>query len=99
MRIYLLIVGMALVTVIPRLLPFITLKIDKIPSLFRIFLSYIPFAAMGALIIPGIGDSIPESTTAALGGAIAATCIALSTRNLLLTIGGGVFTAALFLLF
>jgi len=52
---------MALVTYIPRLLPLVFVKADKLPEKFKLFLSYIPFAVLGALIIPDGLTGIPDS--------------------------------------
>ncbi len=52
---------MAAVTFIPRLLPLIFLKADKLPEKFKQFLSYIPYAVLGALIIPAGLSGIPDS--------------------------------------
>jgi len=52
---------MALVTYIPRLLPLVLVKADKLPVKFKLFLSYIPYAVLGALIIPDGLSGIPGS--------------------------------------
>ncbi len=68
MKIYITVILMALVTYIPRVLPMSFLHIDKIPTKFRKFLYFIPYAALGALIFPGgltaISGNIPLSTLA-----------------------------------
>ncbi len=51
---WLLIVGMMLVTYIPRLIPLITLSKKPLPAKIRRFLTYIPYTALSALIIRGI---------------------------------------------
>lgn len=56
----LLIVGMMLVTYIPRLLPFLMLSNKEIPNKLRKFLQYIPYTALGALIIPGVFSATPN---------------------------------------
>ncbi len=72
-EIYLLIIGMAVVTYIPRVLPaFLT---DKIAFKGRAkkFLSLLPYAAMSALVFPGVfsvDDAFPLYGIA--GGAVAA---------------------------
>lgn len=53
MNIYLIIVGMMVVTYIPRLLPFFALDQEKIPPGVKRWLKWLPYAALGALIIPG----------------------------------------------
>ena len=56
-----LVILMALVTYIPRLLPLVLVKAGKIPYKFKLFLSYIPYAVLGALIIPDGLSGIPNS--------------------------------------
>lgn len=62
------ILGMMLVTYIPRLFPFLTMSEDKLPSRMRKFLNYVPYTALGALIIPGVFSTTPEVPLAAIGG-------------------------------
>lgn len=59
-NIYLLILGMALVTYLPRIIPFVLIGEKKLSPKFEEFLSYIPYAALGALIFPGSFDAIPN---------------------------------------
>lgn len=49
-----LIVGMGLVTFIPRVLPLIALKTENWPDWSKRMLGRVPFAILGALIFPGI---------------------------------------------
>ncbi len=60
-NIFILVLLMALVTYIPRLLPLVFIKADKLPGKFKLFLSYIPYAVLGALIIPDGIRGIPDS--------------------------------------
>lgn len=50
----LLILGMMLVTYIPRLLPLITLSKKPLSPFFKRVLTYIPYTALSALIVKGI---------------------------------------------
>ena len=59
--ILLLVLLMAAVTFIPRLIPLIFIRVDNVPKKLRIFLSYIPYAVLGALIIPDGVFGIPNS--------------------------------------
>ena len=52
---------MAAVTFIPRLMPLVFVKADKLPEKFKQFLSYIPYAVLGALIIPAGFSGIPDN--------------------------------------
>ena len=58
MKIYIIILLMAVVTYIPRFLPMQILSGEKIPDKIKSFLYFIPYAALGALIIPGGIDAI-----------------------------------------
>lgn len=48
------IIGMGIVTYIPRLLPFVVLNGVKMPPFLQGVLKNVPYATLGALIIPGI---------------------------------------------
>lgn len=63
-----LIFGMAAVTYIPRLMPFLLLNRLRIPHRVNAFLKAIPVAAIGALIVPGVLTATPDLPAAALAG-------------------------------
>ena len=63
-----LILGMAAVTYVPRLLPFLFFSNAQIPRRVDVFLKCIPAAAIGALIIPGVMTATPQLPAAALLG-------------------------------
>lgn len=63
-----LIFGMAAVTYVPRLMPFLLLNRLRIPHRVNAFLKAIPVAAIGALIVPGVLTATPELPAAALTG-------------------------------
>ncbi len=63
-----LILGMAVVTYGPRLLPFLFFSNTRIPRRVDAFLKCIPVAAIGALIIPGVITATPDMPEAALLG-------------------------------
>jgi branched-subunit amino acid transport protein len=50
----LIIAGMAIVTYIPRMFPFIFMEKIKIPAFVQRILRNVPYAMLGALIFPGI---------------------------------------------
>ncbi len=64
------ILGMAAVTYLPRLLPFLILSNRTIHKRLDVFLKCIPAAAIGALIIPGALTATPDMPMAALGGMV-----------------------------
>lgn len=55
-----LILGMCLVTYLPRLIPFLIVQEIKMPQTLGIFLQYIPYAVLGSLIFPQIFFSAGE---------------------------------------
>jgi branched-subunit amino acid transport protein len=87
-----LILGMAAVTYVPRLLPMAFLPGKKLPRRLRRFLSCIPFAALGALIIPGGLDAIPGELLLSGLGLVAALISAFFFRNLLVPMAAAVVT-------
>lgn len=62
------ILGMGMVTYLPRLMPFLLLTRRPIPRRLNAFLRCIPAAALGALIIPGALQATPEAPLAAIAG-------------------------------
>jgi branched-subunit amino acid transport protein len=68
MKIWFVILGMMAVTFVPRLIPLITLTDRPLPAFLRRFLQFIPYTALGALIIPGVMGATPGKPLAALVG-------------------------------
>jgi len=52
--IILMIIGMGIVTYIPRMLPLVVLNGVKMPPFLQGVLKNVPYATLGALIVPGI---------------------------------------------
>lgn len=48
------IIGMGIVTYIPRMLPLVVFQRVKLPAFWQGVLKNVPYATLGALIIPGI---------------------------------------------
>ena len=89
------VLGMAIVTYIPRMLPMVLLQGLRLQPFIKRFLSFIPFAALGALIFPEIlysTDSIPSS----LVGAFLAVTVALLSKNLIMIVLSGIFGSLLY---
>lgn len=51
---FLIILGMAIVTYIPRVLPLVVINGKEMPPKVKAVLQNVPYAALGALIFPGI---------------------------------------------
>ena len=70
-RLIFLIIGMALVTYLPRLLPMLLFSSIELPSFWKRFLSFIPYTALSALLFPEILFSTESIESAIFGGSIA----------------------------
>lgn len=81
-----LILGMMVVTYLPRLLPFMMFKNKNVNKDFERFLKLIPYTALGALIIPGVFTAVEGELFGGIIGAIVAVIVALLTENLVLTV-------------
>ena len=64
----------------------------------RSFLKVLPACALGALIVPDVLSSIPESPVVALSGVAVAGAISLTRGGLLISVIAGVGVAYLLLL-
>lgn len=87
------ILGMAVVTYLPRFLPMYILTRLKIPQIVIDWLKYVPVAVLAALIVPGIITADREifislSNTYLLAS-LPAFLLALLTRSMLVTILAG----------
>jgi branched-subunit amino acid transport protein len=85
-----LLLGMGLVTYLPRVLPLLILSERNLPQGLRNWLSLIPVAILAALLAPGLLiNSSPQSFTlgkAELFAALPTLLIALRTRSLGVTV-------------
>jgi branched-subunit amino acid transport protein len=98
MNLWLVIALMGVVTFVPRLLPLLVLKNRKIPVLLRRLLRAIPFAALGALILPGVLDAVPSLPVSAIAGMVAAVVVSWFGGGLILSVVSSVGAVFLFLL-
>lgn len=94
-RFLIIVLGMSLVTYIPRVLPMLLLKDKELPKFLKSFLSYIPYAVLGALIFPGILDSTGSLITSISGG-IAALIVSLFKVNVIFIVLAGILTSYVF---
>lgn len=88
------IVGMAVVTFLPRFLPAVLVNRFTPPKWFQNWLEYIPYAALGALIFPGILTVEASAPWIGLGGGLVALVLALLRFHILY----GIFGSILFVL-
>ncbi|NLO38063.1 MAG: AzlD domain-containing protein [Ruminiclostridium sp.] len=90
----LIILGMSLVTYLPRVLPVVILSKMNIPEWFLQWLKYIPVAVLSALLVPGILISEGKLNFSLhnrnLLAAVPCIFIAYKTKNLFITVLSGV---------
>lgn len=90
----LLAVLMMLVTVPSRILPIFFLENRKLPIFIEAFLGYIPYAALGAMIFPGILTATGDFKSSA-AGTLAAFALGWLGKGPLIVLLGGILAAYL----
>ncbi|MCA1012130.1 AzlD domain-containing protein [Halobacillus halophilus] len=90
------IIGMALVTAIPRVLPAFIVDIVSFPKWVDRWLNAIPYAALGALIFPGILSVKPEAPQIGVIAGLTAVLLAWLDLHIILVVLGAI--ASVFLL-
>jgi Branched-chain amino acid transport protein (AzlD). len=83
------VIGMGLVTYLPRMLPFVTLERVEFPPFIRGVLKNVPFAILGALIFPGV-LFIHDHPAFGLIGLATAFLIAMSGANVIFVVLGSI---------
>jgi len=91
------ILGLMIVTYIPRLLPFLIISNKKLPGKLRQFLEYVPYAALGALIIPGAINTIPGHPLATAVGLSFAFLYSYLKGGMIITVVGGIIATYIIL--
>ncbi len=89
-NVLLVIAGMALVTYIPRVLPFHLFSKMDLSKRMMLFLKCIPYSALGALIIPDAFRAIEGNSTASIAGAVTAVLLTYLFENMILTVMGSI---------
>ncbi|GGA43640.1 hypothetical protein GCM10007416_15930 [Kroppenstedtia guangzhouensis] len=82
--------GMSLVTMVPRWLSVWVMGRWKLPRRFRLWLNSIPYAALGALIFPGVLSVEPSVPYVGLIGGLVAGGLAYFRLPILVVITGAV---------
>ncbi len=93
MKIYLTIMLMAIVTYIPRFLPMSFLKVDKLPPLVKRFLYFIPYAALGALIVPGSFTSVGNNFSLSVFAILLVVVISFLVENIVMVVFSSIIIA------
>ena len=97
MSTFFLVAGMALVTYIPRLLPFVALRSETLPPFARRFLSLLPVAALGALIFPDGVTAVSGRPLVSIAAIAVAAVLSLLRLGMVGSVLGGVGAAWLLL--
>jgi branched-subunit amino acid transport protein len=93
------IIGMAVVTYIPRMLPFIVFKGKKLPPFLQGVLKNVPFAVLGALIFPSILLIQEGNLLFGVVGTAAAFLIAFLGANVIVVVIGAISILSLYSVF
>ena len=95
MKIVLIILGMAAVTYFPRLVPALLLDRIRYPDWFRKWLKSIPYAALGALIFPGVLLVDRDQPLLGLMGGVVAAGLSFLNVHITLVMAGSILTVIL----
>lgn len=93
------IVGMAVVTYIPRMLPFVMFRGKELPPFIQGVLQNVPFATLGALIFPAVFLINEGNILYGIAGAAAAFIIAFLGANVIFVVIGSIAALSIFSLF
>ncbi|BES65722.1 AzlD domain-containing protein [Gottschalkiaceae bacterium SANA] len=94
-----LIMGMMVVTYLPRFIPFVVMADRKFSPRLEEFFGYIPYAALGALIIPGFLTAIPGHVEVSIMGVITALLIGYWKGGVVKPVLGAILSCTLFISF
>ncbi len=99
MKVLIVIIGMTIVTYLPRLLPALFLDRFKFPAWFKKWLQSIPYAALGALIFPGVLLVEKDQPLLGLAGGLMALILSLLNLHITLVMAGSILIVILFQFF
>jgi len=95
MNILTLIIGMALVTYIPRAMPAVFIEKMRFGKKTEQFLGLIPYTAMTALIFPGVLSTDPNSIWIGIVGAVTAAWIGWKKFPIVIVVLGSILAVML----
>jgi branched-subunit amino acid transport protein len=98
-NILLMIVGMGVVTYLPRMLPFVLLKGKELPPFVQGVLKNVPYATLGALIFPAILFIQKDDIWYGVLGAAAAFAAAFLGANVIIVVLGSIAVLAVYSFF
>jgi len=90
MIIFLLVLGMCLVTMIPRLIPVFIVDRIQFPTWVSNWLKGVPYAALGALIFPGILSVQKGNMSVGLVGGIVAIILSILRLHIIFVVFGSI---------
>jgi branched-subunit amino acid transport protein len=90
------ILGMGLVTYIPRMMPFVLFKGKELPPFIQGVLKNVPYATLGALIFPAIIFIQKDDIWYGVFGAAAAFIAAFLGANVIVVVLGSIAVLALY---
>lgn len=93
--IVLMIIGMAVVTYLPRMLPLVFLNGIKLPPFLQGVLKNVPYATLGALIVPGI-FFINEDIWFGVIGAVTAFVVAYLGANVIMVVLSAIVSLSIY---
>lgn len=97
MKLAVLIIGMMLVTYIPRMVPLVFLRNLKLSPYLTRVLRFLPACALGALIAPDAFSAVEQAPLVGVAAVVVAAVASLVTKGLLIAVVAGVGTAYLLL--
>ncbi|MBY0095275.1 AzlD domain-containing protein [Mesobacillus maritimus] len=97
-EIVMMIIGMGVVTFIPRMLPFIMFRGKELPPFLQGVLKNVPYATLGALIFPAV-LYIQEDIWYGVIGALAAFAVAFLGANVIVVVMGSIAVLSAYSLF
>ncbi|MBN8233610.1 AzlD domain-containing protein [Halobacillus kuroshimensis] len=89
------IIGMAVVTAVPRFLPAFIVDFATFPRWVDRWLNAIPYAALGALIFPGILTVKPDAPQVGVAAGLAAVLLAWLNIHIIFVVLGAIGTVFL----
>ncbi|MBS3813144.1 AzlD domain-containing protein [Candidatus Bipolaricaulota bacterium] len=89
--------GMAVVTYVPRMLPFVLFREVEFSPFFKDLLKNLRYAILGALIFPGI-FLVQDDPTFGLIGGVVAFVLAYLRLDVIFVIGGAIGVLSLYVL-
>lgn len=96
--ILMIIIGMSIATMVPRIIPgFLVDRMQFRPWVNR-WLNAIPYAALGALVFPGILSVIPEEPMIGIIGGVVAIILAYFGLNIVFVVLGAIVTVFLLMM-